>query len=277
MSQHITSLRRALEEDAAKAAANEAEETNEAIQTPTSATCSKFNIPGMRLRKHPRQDVGNEDVGHKAFVDDADSPTGYCMDRQLEITSHPELDGTFGKSATEVKVPEFELQIDRDHFANNQAFDQDEVAKQVLQTCVGKGYMRAYPTYEAASKALGRDHVLSQFGVLVKRKDNRVKWRVILDAKSSGVTHHTRSDYRVPLAKSEQPYFCGRLDGAVLAYQRTAQGSRNGGLTWAGLGAMRCSLHRIQRITSANANGNYGVEDLKSLIDSHAEQCGLEA
>eukprot|EP00971_Amphidinium_carterae_P256783 5098471-Amphidinium_carterae.1 len=112
---------------------------------------------------------------------------------------------------------------------------------------------------------LGGTPVLSRFGVLRRVKDGVTKRRVILDAKQSGITAHTRPTYRVelpratdvvnsvlstaqmvkpenlellvcdfaeafwqvPLAPEEQKYFCGKLGSRILAYQRTSQGSRN--------------------------------------------------
>eukprot|EP00971_Amphidinium_carterae_P020925 412929-Amphidinium_carterae.1 len=44
--------------------------------------------------------------------------------------------------------------------------------------------------------------------------------------------------WQVPLHESERPYFCGQMDGRILCYRRTAQGSRTGPLAWAALGAL---------------------------------------
>eukprot|EP00971_Amphidinium_carterae_P050883 1002112-Amphidinium_carterae.1 len=126
-----------------------------------------------------------------------------------------------------------------------------------------------------ATMALGRRPILSRFGVIERVRENKAKRRVMLDAKQSGITSATLSSHHVSLPKAtdvvnailstaqsegserlalfvcdfrdafwqvplhphEVPYFCGLLDGEVVAYKRTAQGSRNGPLTWAAVGA----------------------------------------
>eukprot|EP00971_Amphidinium_carterae_P113819 2255381-Amphidinium_carterae.1 len=91
---------------------------------------------------------------------------------------------------------------DCDSFVNYKGFDQDAEAQQAVQGYVDAGYLKAYETANQATMDLGGTPVLSRFGVLCKVKDGVTKRRVILDAKQSGITAHTRPTYRVELPRA---------------------------------------------------------------------------
>eukprot|EP00971_Amphidinium_carterae_P197414 3918167-Amphidinium_carterae.3 len=44
--------------------------------------------------------------------------------------------------------------------------------------------------------------------------------------------------WQIPLHETERPYFCFQMEGKLLCYKRTAQGSRTGPLAWAAIGAL---------------------------------------
>eukprot|EP00971_Amphidinium_carterae_P271096 5379721-Amphidinium_carterae.2 len=112
---------------------------------------------------------------------------------------------------------------------NYRAFDHDADAKQ-------SGFLEDLGSVEGASKTLGRAPALSRFGVFKQIRDGKVRHRVILDAKQSGVSASTASSYHVELPRAS--------DGRVLVYHRTAQGSRNGPLTWTSIAAL---LRRVSQ------------------------------
>lgn len=143
-----------------------------------------------------------------------------------------------------------------------------------IESFQAKGWLMEYQDAGEVRRVLGADAVISAFHVLRKEKNGRVKRRLILDLKRSGVsrrTSHTRrivlprvSDavrgalclkaspaaephdvewlvldfesafWNVPLHLAERKYFVGAAAGGIWGYQCAAQGSRNGPLAWAG-------------------------------------------
>eukprot|EP00971_Amphidinium_carterae_P257210 5106220-Amphidinium_carterae.3 len=115
------------------------------------------------------------------------------------------LDRTFEKAADSSRPKELgELYSDFDLAANycNSGFDVDEEAKDTIGSYRDKGYLEEFPDAIRAESRLGARPVLSRFGVITRLKDNKLKKRVILDAKASGVTSVTRSSYRVRLPRA---------------------------------------------------------------------------
>eukprot|EP00971_Amphidinium_carterae_P173466 3438532-Amphidinium_carterae.1 len=106
------------------------------------------------------------------------------------------LDRTFEKADSSRPKEPGELYSDFDLAANYSGFDVDEEAKDTIRSYRDKGYLEEFPDAIRAESRLGARPVLSRFGVITRLKDNKLKKRVILDAKASGVTSVTRSSYR---------------------------------------------------------------------------------
>eukprot|EP00971_Amphidinium_carterae_P090484 1791620-Amphidinium_carterae.1 len=101
-----------------------------------------------------------------ALSDPGDSITHWLVEGALAgIAQQPVLDKVFKRWDGAYDLPDFELSTDCDSFVNYKGFDQDEEAQQAVQ-----GYV-----------------------------DKR---RVVLDAKQSGITAHTRPTYRVELPRA---------------------------------------------------------------------------
>eukprot|EP00971_Amphidinium_carterae_P348913 6490740-Amphidinium_carterae.1 len=191
------------------------------------------------------------------------------------VQRQPELARTFPPKRQSELIDPDALFTDEALFSNYVAFERCAEARETIQEYIRKGYLQRLGTMDQATMALGRRPVLSRFGVIERVRENKVKRRVILDAKQSGITAATQTSYhvslpkatdvvnailstaqtessgdlalfvcdfrdafwQVPLHTDEVPFFCGLLDGEVVAYRRTAQGSLNGPLTWAAVGA----------------------------------------
>eukprot|EP00971_Amphidinium_carterae_P095546 1890740-Amphidinium_carterae.1 len=122
---------------------------------------------------------------------------------------------------------------------------------------------------DQATMALGRRPVISRVSVIERMHENEGKCRVILHAKQSGITAATQASYHVSLPKATDMvnailstaqtessedlaiFVCDFRDAFwqvplhtdefgkchCIQMRRTAQGSRNGPLTWAAVGA----------------------------------------
>ena len=155
-------------------------------------------------------------------------------------------------------------------YTDNQV-DQEALAE--IERFTAEGWLEKFDKKEDAEKALGGPIVVSPFHVIIKNKNGKVKRRLILDLKRSGISARTRHTHRVvlprisdavqdalkliacaapeehteffildfqnafwniPLHPLERRFFVGAAAGKLWAYRRAAQGSRNGPLAWAG-------------------------------------------
>eukprot|EP00971_Amphidinium_carterae_P090485 1791621-Amphidinium_carterae.1 len=138
-----------------------------------------------------------------ALGDPGDSITHWLVEGvPAGIAKQPVLDKVFKRWDGACDLPDFELSTDCDSFVNYKGFDQDEEAQQAVQGYVDAGYLKAYDSADQARMELGGTPVLSRFGVLRRVKDGVTKRRVILDAKQSRITAHTRPTYRVELPRA---------------------------------------------------------------------------
>ena len=172
-------------------------------------------------------------------------------------------------------------ETDFESFTNYKGFDTDDDAFAELWSFVEGGQLAAYPNLNACKKGVSGTPLLSRFGLITKWKNGKLKKRIILDCKQSGLSKRTRRKYRVilprirdavrdvlillssklppemvemfildftnafwtvPLDLQERKYFVGRVRGWYLVYNTTAQGSRNAPLSWCSLVALLARL-----------------------------------
>ena len=187
------------------------------------------------------------------------------------------IDGIFPRAGDE---DEPDANFDDDFTAHSCAANDEEAAKQIRQYA-DRGWLEE-TSYAKLKKEFGNDYTVSDFCVVVKEKQGRVKRRLILDLKRSGISKRTRKTHRVvlprlsdlvsdvlrllstrtenqgveilvldftdaywqiPLAVQERRHFVGYDGQKLWLYKRSAQGSRNGPLSWAGPSSLliRCT------------------------------------
>ena len=174
-----------------------------------------------------------------------------------------------------------QLHTDFDEFINYAGFDKDEDAFQELMSFTKRQKLLSFKNLKECEQKLGRKPHLSRFGLLTRIRNGKMKKRVILDCKQSGLSRRTRRKYKVilpkvtdcvrdvlilsthkerdqailvfvldfidafwniPLDPEEIPWFCGKVRNIFLAYANTAQGSRNGPLSWCTIAALLARL-----------------------------------
>eukprot|EP00971_Amphidinium_carterae_P000378 8079-Amphidinium_carterae.1 len=119
------------------------------------------------------------------------------------VAVHPELDRTFPrKSEVQPETDFMDLYTDWTGFSNYRAFEDCDEAKDAVRGYVAQGYLEVLGSFDAATERLGGPPVLSKFGVIEKVRDGRVKRRVILDARQSGLTSSSSSKYHVALPRA---------------------------------------------------------------------------
>ena len=132
-----------------------------------------------------------------------------------------------------------------------------------VQRLVERGWIKQFESYSELHAFLGEDVTLSKFGIITKVKSGRVKERLILDAKASGISAVATKRERVilprlldvarntsemlarsreaelclldfadafwllPLAPVEPTWFTNKLRENYFVFLRNAQGSRN--------------------------------------------------
>ena len=158
---------------------------------------------------------------------------------------------------------------------------QDDEAKNQMRQYADQGWLEQ-TSHEELVRSYGADYTVSDFCVVTKEKQGKAKKRLILDLKRSGVSNRTRKTHRItlprlsdliqdilqllatcsaeqkvevfvldfanafwqiPLAKQERRHFIGYDGENLWMYKRSAQGSRNGPLSWAGPSSLlfRCT------------------------------------
>ena len=177
--------------------------------------------------------------------------------------------------------PDADLASDFDGFVNYDGFDNDQECFNELWSFVERGKLKAFKNLEECREYLGAEPLLSRFGVLSRTKNGRTKKRIILDCKQSGLSKKTRREFKImlpkltdlvrdslilakdlqdneeisflildfcdafwniPLDKRERRWFVGRVRGWYLIYCDTAQGSRNGPMSWCTIAALLSRL-----------------------------------
>ncbi|CAK0821560.1 unnamed protein product, partial [Prorocentrum cordatum] len=88
-----------------------------------------------------------------------------------------------------------------EEFENYASFDRDAEAAEEVKEFVSKGYLHECDTLQQLREYLGAEPVISRFAVRVRERHGKIKRRLILDLRQSGVTSCTRQTHRVPLPR----------------------------------------------------------------------------
>ena len=202
-------------------------------------------------------------------------------------------DGIFPRTNPEDVTPPDELTCDLDNFVNYEGFDDDEDAYLELQSFIQcePPMLAQFDTLDECREFLQAEPVLSRFGLIVRNKDGKIKKRIILDEKQSGVTGSTRRTHRlllprgsdvtddnlelshdlgadeeveqmvldvrnafwlVPNKPSERRFCVGMVRGKYVVYLRTPQGSRGAPFSWGYLFAL------VSRCTQSLVDPRHG-------------------
>ena len=242
-----------------------------------SAVDGEVHSTGIRARLLHRWAVVAQDPGAGAAT--------WCWEgAPAGVTSFPtEVDAVFPRCA--------DISVRDGHSFDDEAISDDVVRSRPVQAYdhadaeldkfVQQGFLRRFRTLGDLRKHLGAEPVLSRFAVLEKVRNGRVKRRLILDLKRSGMSARTAKTHRVvlprvsdavadalfvladivdgesfewlvldfsdafwnvPLRDDERRYFVGILGEDFYLCLRAAQGSRNGPLTWAGVASLALRL-----------------------------------
>ena len=146
-----------------------------------------------------------------------------------------------------------------------------------MQGFIDKGYLAAFDDLASCERYLGAKPVLSKIGCITRQRMGKIKRRLIVDSKRSGVSRAAGLGFRsvlprmldlvfeslemmadlpadedieflvldfidafwlLPLSPKERRYFVAMLRGRYLVWCRTAQGSRGAPLSWAVFAAL---------------------------------------
>lgn len=209
----------------------------------------------------------------KAGDPDVEAATWTIKGAPAGITEHPGQPGVFPDKPNEQDYvePDDMLFEDPEWRRSYESVEQDEHAWAEVQRLTGLGYLKQFDDLEKCKQEVGDVPVVSKFGMIIKERGGRIKRRLILDSKESGVTQCARKNQRIllpsvislvfdilaiggkarspqsiellvldvtdafwtlPLRPKERKYFVGKLRGLYFVYQQLAQGSRGAPLAW---------------------------------------------
>ena len=183
------------------------------------------------------------------------------------LSADPEgIDGIFPLADTELE--EFEAD---ECISTQSAESLDNDSMEQIEGYAKKGWLEETSRQELIQE-FGSDFTVSRFCVISQEKQGKIKQRLILDLKKSGISRRTRKTHRVilprlsdlvqdllsmigkqsaehdtevfvldftdafwqiPLASCERRHFIGTYGHKLWKFKRAAQGSRNGPLSWA--------------------------------------------
>ena len=125
------------------------------------------------------------------------------------VRAHPLDRGVFpivpADERPAVEDPEA-LHTDFDEFVNYLGTECDDDAFQELERLVGKKFVRRFDTLDEVIRFLdGETPVLSRIGIITKLRGGKLRKRIVLDLKQSGLTSASAKTERVLLAKALDP------------------------------------------------------------------------
>ena len=116
------------------------------------------------------------------------------------LRRHPEDCGIFPRTDVPAGAPEM-LHTDMDEFKPYTSVETDEDAWQEVLRLTGRRWLKKLATHREVVEFLGEEPVLSKFGLVVKVRFDRIKKRLILDSKASGVSSEASKLERVLLPR----------------------------------------------------------------------------
>ena len=173
------------------------------------------------------------------------------------------------------------LFCDTDTFVNYSSVEDDPKAMEEVEKFWRAGYLAKFNTLEECKSFVGGDPILSKLAMITKEKNGRIKRRLVLDCKRSGIVKasflnkrillpriidavHDHLDlsaiaepweevemfildfldafWQLPNHPEERRFFVIKIGGKYFVYLRTAQGTRNAPTTWGRFAALTCRL-----------------------------------
>ena len=114
---------------------------------------------------------------------------------------HPEDCGIFPRTEEESWGDPEGMHMDMPQFKPYEAVEDDDDAWLEVQRLESNGWLRSFGSYEELCDYLKEAPVLSKFGLIVKTRANKIKKRLILDSKSSGISRVATKHERVVLPR----------------------------------------------------------------------------
>ena len=141
---------------------------------------------------------------------DVHVPAWLAQGTPAGIRAHPESCGIFpcaGEDEDELNDPEL-LETQHDTFASYASVEADSFAWDEVQKIVGQGWMKEFDSLRDCTEFLGGETpVLSKFGMVVKMRGTKIKRRLSLDSKQSGIRYCATKRERVLLPRVTDAMF----------------------------------------------------------------------
>ena len=197
-------------------------------------------------------------------------------------------------------------------FVNYSGTEQDNEVASELDRQVRAGYAISFDTLEECEAYLKASPVLSKIGVIRRMRNGKLKIRMVVDSKQSGVSRATRkfertllpraldvvldamdlmqssssqgttlqfmvADFRdaffiLPNSPSERRFFCVRFRGKFIVFTKTTQGSRGAPLTWARFAALIARLTQSVTGVEETRISTYVDDPIVIAAGSHKQQ-----
>jgi len=193
------------------------------------------------------------------------------------IRIHPEDKGIFPRNADRCGDSgdlEAKLESDPSNFVPYQSVEGNGEADKEIARYVAKGWLKKFGSLQSLIDFFGENPVLSKFALIIKMRAGKLKTRLILNSKESGVSEQASKRERVilprlldvvfdilallsggksvellvldfadafwllPMAPQERRFFTSQHRGNFYVFLRNAQGSRNAPLGWGRLAAL---------------------------------------
>ena len=108
----------------------------------------------------------------------------------------------FPPSAAEDTPEALDYVVDPDKHVNYTSVDEDPMAEPEVQRLIATGFVWATKDYHEFVRRIGGKPHFSKLGMITKEKDNKIKRRLILDCKESGVNRTAAKGGRLTLPRA---------------------------------------------------------------------------
>ena len=117
------------------------------------------------------------------------------------ISMEIEDPGQIFPKSDEYEPEEMDQLPDPHSHVNYGSVELDEAAEPEIQRLIATGFVRSYDNYEQFERWLGSRPHLSKLGMITKEKEGRIKRRLILDCKESGVNKKAKKGGKLVLPR----------------------------------------------------------------------------
>ena len=141
-----------------------------------------------------------------AAADPDDQPEKWCrFGAPAGVREHPIDRDIFPTVEPEVVSDPEMLTSDYDSFTNYDNVDSDEDAAPEISRLIAAGFVLPFDSLDDCTRYLGEKPVLSKIGLIVKMRAGKMKKRIVLDAKRSGISGSSTKLERVILPRATDP------------------------------------------------------------------------